>query len=49
MKLKPDLIRLFPMVEQNMRLSVERQSAVKCGLMQLRTLTKILMKVYLVF
>lgn len=49
MKLKLDLIRLFPVVEQNMRLSVERQSAVKCGLMQPRILIKILMKVYLVF
>lgn len=49
MKLKLDLIRLFPVVEQNMRLSVERQSAVKCGLMQPRILIKILRKVYLVF
>lgn len=49
MKLKPDLIRLLPVVEQNMRLSVERQSALKCGLMQPRILIKILMKVYLVF
>ena len=30
------------MVEQNVRLSVEWQSAVKCGLMQLRILVKMI-------